>query len=88
MKTLKQAKVGVIALAFAGIPLVTMGTCDPATGMFDFFRDDDGYYYDSYYYDPYYYDSYYYEPYYYDGYYYEDYWYEDYYYDDCFFCFP
>ena len=84
MTAAKRAKVGVIAAALAGIPLVTVGTCDPATGMFDFFRDDDSYFRDSYYYDPYYYD-----PYYYDDYYYEDYWYDDYYYyDDCFFCFP
>ncbi len=72
---LHRAKRLILALACAGIPLVTVGTCDPYTGAFDFFRDDDNdYYYDGYYY----YDDYYYDDYYDDGYYY--------YYDDCYDC--
>jgi len=44
-------------VALGVMPLVTNATCDPVTGAFDFFRDDD---YDDYYYedvyvvDPYY----------------------------------
>ena len=57
-----KTKALLVALACAGMPLVTSGGCDPRTGMFDFYRDDDGYYYydDTYYYDDYYYDDYYY----------------------------
>ena len=47
-----------VALACAGIPLVTTATCDPRTGGLDFFRDDDGYD-DGYYYDGGYYVDYY-----------------------------
>lgn len=32
---------GLVALACAGIPLITMVTYDPHTRTFDFFRDDD-----------------------------------------------
>ena len=46
------------ALAVAGIPLVTSATCDPQTGAFDFFRADNGGYYDGYYSDVYYVDTY------------------------------
>ncbi len=46
------------ALAFSGIPLVFNATCNPQTGFFDLFRDDD--YGDYYYDDGYYYDDYYY----------------------------
>ncbi|MBU0717948.1 MAG: hypothetical protein KJ749_06845 [Planctomycetes bacterium] len=62
-----KVRTTVLGLACAGIPLVTVGTCDPRTGMLDFFRDDDAgsYYYDGYIYDPYY-DGYYYDVYYYD----------------------
>ena len=41
-----KARAIVIGLAFAGIPLVTTATCDPRTGTFNLFRDDDDYYYD------------------------------------------
>ena len=72
-----KAKTLLICLAMAGIPLITIGTCDPRTGILDIYRDDDRgrgifdvfidgwYYYDDYYYD------------------YDD----DYYYDHCFLCF-
>ncbi len=63
-----------VALAFAGIPLITTVSCDPYRGTFDFFRDDDyhdggffgGLFYDDYYYDDYYYDDCCYDDYYYD----------------------
>ena len=61
-------------LAFAGIPLVTTGACDPVRGTFDFYRDDDHGVYDVIVDDGYYYDDYYY---------YDD----PYYYDDCYWCF-
>lgn len=63
----KKAIATFVALAFAGIPLITTASCDPYTRTFDFFRDDDNYdyYHDDYiYYDDYYYDDYYYDPYY------------------------
>ena len=67
----RKLKIWLVALACGGFALITSATCDPYTGAFDFYRDDDaGYYDDGYYYD----DWYYYD----DGYYYED---------DCFFCF-
>ena len=81
MNQWRKTKAWLIGLACAGIPLVTIGSCDPVTGFFDFYRDDD---YDGYYYE----DVYYYDDYLYDDYYYTDYYYDDYYYDDCFFCFP
>ena len=80
MNQWRKTKAWLIGLACAGIPLVTIGSCDPVTGLFDFYRDDD--------YDGYYYDDVYYDDYLYDDYYYTDYYYDDYYYDDCFFCFP
>ena len=36
----KRVKVWLIALAWAGMPLVTIGSCDPQTGAFDIYRDD------------------------------------------------
>lgn len=64
-----------LAVAVAGIPLITTATCDPYYGVFDFYRDDDYgrdggvldwligdlFYDDCYYdcYDDYYYDDYY-----------------------------
>ena len=60
-----------LAVAAAGIPLVTSATCDPYYGTLDIYRDDDHdrgildwfvddvYYYDDCYYDCY--DDYYYE---------------------------
>lgn len=55
----------VLAVLAGAMPLVTTATCDPVTGAFDFFRDDDfGDYYDDYYYDDYYYEDYYYDCYY------------------------
>lgn len=67
MKTLRKA---LFVLLAGGSALVTAATCDPVTGAFDFFRNDDNY-------DDYYYDGYY------DDYYYEDVYYDDCYYD-CF----
>ena len=32
-----------LGLAIASTPLVTAATCDPYTGYFDFYRDDDSY---------------------------------------------
>ena len=70
----RRAKALLIGLAFGGIPLVTFGTCNPATGTFDFYRDDDHHHdvwdviVD-------------------DGYYYDVFCYDDYYDDDCFLCF-
>ena len=65
-----------VALAFAGIPLITTATCDPYRGTFDFFRDDD--YHDRGFVDWFFYDDYYYD----DYYYYDDCCYDDYYYDE------
>jgi hypothetical protein len=42
--------------ALGGAPLITAVTCDPATGSFDFYRDDD---FDDFYNDDCYYDVYY-----------------------------
>jgi hypothetical protein len=56
------------ALAMGGISLITTATCDPVTGAFDFYRDDD---FDDCCYDDYYYDDYYY-------------YYDDCYYFDCY----
>ena len=49
---------GLLGIALGGIALVTTATCDPYSGAFDFFRDDDGFYYDDYYYDDVYVDYY------------------------------
>lgn len=86
MNRWNRTKRWIVGLACAGIPLVTIGSCDPATGWLDFYRDDDLDYFEGYYYydDPYYYDDYYY----YTDYYYDPYYYDGYYYDDCFFCSP
>jgi len=50
---------GILALLAGGMPLVTEVECDPVTGGFWVYRDDDSdYYYDDYYYeDMYYYDD-------------------------------
>ncbi len=48
----------VLAVLAGGFSLITTATCDPVSGAFDFFRDDD---YDDYYYDDYYDDYYYYD---------------------------
>lgn len=45
-------------VALGVMPLVTSATCDPVSGAFDFFRDDD-YYDDGYYEDVYVVDGYY-----------------------------
>ena len=76
--TWRKATALAIGLAFAGIPLITTATCNPASGTFDFFRDDDDYGVWDVFVD----DGWYYEDYYYD-----DYYYDDYHYDDCWFCF-
>ena len=47
----RKAKTWLIVLACAGMPLVTVGTCDPETGTINFYSsdyDDDFYYYDRY----------------------------------------
>lgn len=64
----RKIKLALFALLCGGAPLVTFANCDPYTGYFDFFRDDDAdYYYDGGgYYDDYYYDEYYYEEVYYE----------------------
>ena len=54
----RTIKMWLVGLACAGIPLVTSATCNPVTGGWSFFRnDDDPYYYDDYYYDYGYYDD-------------------------------
>ena len=78
LQKLKTGKAILIGLALGAIPLVTIGSCDPVSGAFNFFRDTDNYgytdgYYDGgFFYDPYYYD---------DGFYYNDF----IYYDDCYY---
>ncbi|MEK6798761.1 MAG: hypothetical protein AABZ12_07340 [Planctomycetota bacterium] len=42
-----RIKLGLAALLCGGVPLVTSATCDPYAGVLDFYRDDDGGYYDS-----------------------------------------
>ena len=73
----RKAKLFLIGLGLAGMPLVTIATCDPRTGVLDFYRNDDHGHgiFDVFFDDGYYYDDYYYEDYYYDD------------YDDCFLCF-
>ncbi len=75
MNLLKRAKVLLIGLAVAGIPLAMTASCDPVSrtldvfrydddhdhGILDIFFDDDDYYHDEYYYDDCYYDDCYYE---------------------------
>jgi hypothetical protein len=56
--TRKNIKRWLAAMAVAGIPLVTSATCDPQTGALDFFRADNGGYYDGGYTDVYYVDPY------------------------------
>jgi len=53
----RRTKAMLVGLAVGAIPLVTTATCDPVTGAFDFFRDDD---FDDCCYDDYYYEDYYY----------------------------
>lgn len=73
MTTFDRLRKAMLLLLVGGSTLVTAATCDPVTGAFRFFRNDDsGDYYD---------DGYYYE----DVYYYDDYYYDDYYYDDCYY---
>lgn len=58
--TRRTIKLWLVGLACAGIPLATSATCNPLTGRFDFFRNDDGYYFDDgYYYEDAYYVDYY-----------------------------
>ena len=57
--TRRTIKMWLVGLACAGIPLVTSATCNPQTGGFNFFRNDDSYYDDGYYYDDAYYVDYY-----------------------------
>jgi len=40
--------------ALGGISLITSATCDPVTGVFDFYRDDDADFFFDGYYDDYY----------------------------------
>ncbi len=54
----KNWKLRLSLLACGAIPLITNVNCDPARGIFDFYRDDDAsYFFDDY--DDYYYDDYY-----------------------------
>ena len=61
--TKRKIKRTAAAFALAGIPLVTSAVCDPATGYFELYRDDDADYccddFDDDYYDDYdyYYDD-------------------------------
>lgn len=63
-----------VAAAVGGVPLVTVGSCDPVTGTLEIFRDDD-------------FGDVYYGGGYFDGYFYNDFYYDDFYYDDCFDCY-
>ena len=55
-------RLGRWAVMAGGSSLITIATCDPYRGFFDFYRDDDFDYYDSYYYGDFiYYDGYGYE---------------------------
>ena len=68
----RTIKAWCLALATASTTLITAATCDPYSGFFDFYRDDDSgdYFYDDFFFD--------------DGFYYDD----PFYFDDCFFdCF-
>ena len=51
--TRRKLKTWLIVLACGGSPLITSATCDPYSGVLDFYRDDDAYYYDDWYYDDY-----------------------------------
>lgn len=42
----RKLKAACIGLLCGGVPLVTTASCDPLTGRFDFFRDDDNEFYD------------------------------------------
>jgi hypothetical protein len=57
--TRRNIKRWLAAMAVGGIPLVTSATCDPQTGALDFFRADNGSFYDGGYTDVYYADPYY-----------------------------
>ena len=92
---MKRVKVAVMSMAMGGMPLVTVGSCDPYLRSLSFFRGDDTYYYDpfytadAYYYDDYYYDDGYYDEVYYDEVYYDDiYYYDDAYYEDDWYWYP
>ncbi|UCE59426.1 MAG: hypothetical protein JSU63_18530 [Phycisphaerales bacterium] len=39
--TWRRTRVLAIVVAMAGMPFVTSATCDPLSGTFDFYRDDD-----------------------------------------------
>jgi hypothetical protein len=68
---MSRVRVLLLVVAAGGVPLLTVGSCDPFTGSLDIYRDDD--YGDRYWPGGFYIDG---------GYYYED-----YYYDDCFDCY-
>ncbi len=55
--TRRKGRAFLAALALGGMPWITSATCDPVTGAFDLFRNDD--YYDDYYYEDVYVDYYY-----------------------------
>jgi hypothetical protein len=59
MTSRSKIKQWLVLSALGGVPLITSATCDPVTGVFDFYRDDDfdDFYYDDYYFDYYYYDD-------------------------------
>lgn len=71
--SLKNAKRLILAVAFAGIPLITTASCDPYRGTLDIYRNDDyddgwfdvitddWFYDDCYWWDDCYYDDYYYD---------------------------
>ena len=68
----KTIKAWCFALTTASTTMITAATCDPYSGFFEFYRDDDSgdYFYDDFFFD--------------DGFYYDD----PFYFDDCFFdCF-
>ena len=74
-----KAKWGFLALALAGVPLITTVSCDPYTGAVNLYRDDD---FDDYgFFDVFIEDEYYYD----DWWYYDDCCYDDYYYGEAVF---
>ena len=76
---LKKAKSLILAVAFAGIPLITTASCDPYRGSLDIYRDDD--YHDSWFdviVDDWFYDDRYYD----DCGWWDDCYYDEYYYEE------
>jgi len=61
MARISRIKAVLVELLCGGTALVTTASCDPRTGAFDFFRDDDNefFYEDDYYVDDFFFDGFY-----------------------------